>query len=372
MKILKPFSGIKARTTIYIIIPVVVSFITICSILFIALFNSQQDMAKAELQSIVNRHTANFERKINNAVDYLSFVTRVLEFQISEGILDRETMQRKMFYIFDGYNIDSSSIYFEPNMYDGRDAEYIGTAYGTALSGRIGFYFFRFNGETGYKPEAMENDIEFTMPLYVDTKKLNAPIYTDPTIFEIDGVDTLMFNIVFPIRGQNNEFIGAITADILLGEIFMQLQAEEIYETGYMIIVNDREQVIYSPRFEDIGKKRAELGFTYSLPSEAEKSIVFNARSILTNDKTMIAINTIYIPQINSRFYISVAAPVREINASGTRLLIFVITLSAAVVILIAIFLYYLIGKVMKPLDEFKESANKIANGDYTTRIEGN
>jgi signal transduction histidine kinase/CheY-like chemotaxis protein len=371
MEKIKFFSGIKTRTTIYTIIPVVVSFFLVCSVLFVSLFTSQQNMARAEFQSIVRRHTANFEREINNAVEYLSFVASILEFRVNEGMPDREALQLMLYHIFDRHTVDSSSIYFEPNRYDGKDAEYIDTTYGTALSGRICFYFYRTSEGTGYLPEAMENEVEFTLPIYVEAREQNAPIITDPAWYEIDGVNTLMFAIVYPIRDRNNRFIGAVTADIHLGDIFAELQAEEIYETGYIVIKNYREQIIYSPRFGDIGKTREEAGFTYSLPSVTEESIVFNARSILNYDRSLIAINTIYVQQLGNRFYISVAAPVREINARGTQLLITVITLSVIVLALIALLLYYLIGKMMKPLEEFKESAEKIARGDYSTRIKG-
>ncbi|MCL2809861.1 MAG: ATP-binding protein [Treponema sp.] len=367
----KLFYGIKAKTTIFIIIPVTVTFIIICSIMFVSLFNSQQNMAIADFQNIARRHTANFERKINNALDYLTSVTSVLEFQVYEGITDREALQRIMYYIFDGHTIDSSSIYFEPDKYDGLDSVYISTVYGTALSGRISYYFYRFNGRTGYRQEAMENEIEFTLPVYVDTKRLNAPTYTEPGIYSIDGIDTLKFFIVYPIRDNNNEFIGAVTADIFLTDIYAELQAEKIFDTGYVIIGNDREQLIYSPRFDDIGKTRNEAGFTYDIPSNSEENAVFFARSILNNERTLIAINTIYIPQLDSRFYISVAAPINEINASGRRLLFIVITLSVIILVLIALFLNYLIGRMTKPLVEFSESAEKIAQGNYNARILG-
>jgi len=254
-------SGIKAKTTIYVIVPVIITFVITCTILFISLFNSQQRLAISEFQSIVGRHAASFERTITNALDYLSSVSSVLEYRINEGRDDRESLQRTIYYMFDGHTIDGSSIYFEPNIYDGRDAEYIGTVYGTSLSGRISFYFYRFNGRTGYRPEAMENEVEFTLPLYLDTKALNAPTYTEPGIYNIAGVDTLMFAIAYPIRGLNNEFIGVITADILLDDIYEAMQAEEIFETGYLIIANDKNQLVYSPRFEDIEKHAQNWGF---------------------------------------------------------------------------------------------------------------
>ncbi|MCL2457219.1 MAG: cache domain-containing protein, partial [Defluviitaleaceae bacterium] len=261
---MKKIAGIRTKTTIYILTPVIISFIVVGLVLFFSLFNSQQKFATLQFQNIASKYAANFEKKINVALDYLSTVANVLEFQIHESDVDREALQRMMYYVFDGHTVNSSSIYFEPDAYDGKDAQYINTMFGTSLSGRISYYFYRYNGRTGYRHEALENDIEFTLPFYTETKKTGAPVYSEPVILNIDGEDILMFIITYPIF-RNNEFIGVITADIFLEEIYAELQAEKIFETGYVIIANDKQNLIYSPRFEDIGMTREQAGFSYSL-----------------------------------------------------------------------------------------------------------
>ena len=355
----------------YVIVPVVFGFAIICLVMFFSLFNTQQNMVKAEFQNIAMKHANNFEKKINDAVDYVSFIARVMEFQIREGTTDRESLQKMLFSIFDKHTINSSSIYFEPDMYDGRDAEYAGTAYGTALSGRICYYYYRIaNKKSAYMPEAMDNEVEFSLPVYLDAKEHNIPIFTEPALYKIDGTNILMAVIVYPVRGPNNEFIGAITADIHLGDIYTMLQAEKIYDSGYMLISSDNGRVIYSPKFEDIGKKRREAGLTYSLPSD-ETSVFFTTRSIINNKKSLIAINVIHAPRIYSDFFVSVVAPASEINERGTLLLFIIISFCVAIVVIITLFLFVLIGRLTKPMMEVTESADKIAQGDYSVRITG-
>jgi len=364
-------SGIKAKAVMYTIIPVMIGFLITGTILFVSLFNSLYNSTKSEFINIALKHTSTIERKLKNAVDYLSFITSIIEYQVKTNETDRESLQQMLYAIFSEQTIDSSSIYFEPDMYDGKDAQYAGTQYGSAPSGRISFYYYHKDEKTVYLPQAIENDFEFTLPLYIDAKTSNSPIYTEPLLFEIEGEEVFMCLIVFPIRDQNNKFIGAVTADIHLGDIYSQLQAEEIYKTGYMVIGNDKNQVIYSPIFEDIGKDRYEAGFSYSLPSTSEETVVFRARSILNQKRTLIAINSIYIPQLDSHFYISVAAPISEINEKGTILLIFILTLSTAIVLLITMILFYMISRLVNPLKEFTEIAEKIGKGDFSSKIKG-
>ena len=387
------FSGLKARTVLYTIIPVIVSFCIIFTILFISMFNAYQNAARSDFLNIVRKHTKLFENKISNVIDYLSFVAAVLEFQVNENQTDREAMQKMLFNIFgNNPDIDGSSIYFEPDMYDGKDANYIGTQFGTALSGRISYYYFRDNGKTACYPEAFQNDEEFSFPYYIDVKTKNVPIYTDPVNIEIDNENIFMFVIVYPVRGANNEFIGAITADIHLKEIYAELQAEKVYETGNIIITNDNGRIIYSSRYEDIGKTRQEAGLVRAVPLQpvsesgitqeearlnnssnpvTEISEILKIKSIYNNKETLISRETIYFPQLNSRYYFSVVVPFKEINATGNKLLLIVLTISIIVLILITLILYYIAGKMTKPLVEFTDVANFIAQGNYHIRING-
>jgi len=314
-----------------------------------------------------------FENKITSALNYLTITSNTLELQLRSGTRDREMLQRMVLNAFDQYNdIYASNIYFEPNMYDGKDADYINSDYGTPLSGRICYYYYRIEGQTRYLPEALKDDEEFTLPSYLEVKEKKTPIYTEPVIHIIDGAPILMFTISFPILDQDNEFIGAVSVDIYLRDMYTQLKAEKIYETGYILIANDKGQVIYSPQYDDIGRTREETGIIYSLPPDDETTVVFSSRSILNNKRTLVAIKTVYFPQLDSRFYISATAPLEEINARETKLLFAVMAICIAVVVLIAIFLFYLTGKLMQPVIAFKENAEKIGQGDFSVRITGN
>jgi len=384
MKKIKLLYGIKTKAVLYTLVPVIISFVIIFTILFITLFNSQQETVIANFKNIARRHSANFENKLNSAINYLTLVSSILEFQMQEGNVDRESMQRLLYILFNNYpEIDGSSIYFEPNMYDGLDSEYIGTRYGTSSSGRIGFYFKRENENLLFLPEALENDIEYQQPYYIEAKRLNAPVYTNPTRYEIDGVSALLFIIVFPLRGNNGEFIGAITADINLSDFYTQLQAEEIYETGYIVITNEKGIIFYSPRVEDIGKTREEAGLNRAVPESyaqgirtvndqviVESEIIF-MRSAFSNEESLLSRNTILIPDLNTIFMFNIVAPLSEINANEIKLAFGVSAISVIIIILISIILYFLIDKLSKPLGEFAKAAEKISQGDYSIRMNG-
>jgi len=370
---IKTFLSTKPKAIFYIISPVVISFIIICSILFVSLYRSQLNYARADFDSIVKKHTRNFESKIIGAIEYLAAVSSIMEFMADGDFSDREMLQKMLFEIFDkNHHVDSSSIYFEPDMFDGKDSEYRGTLYGTNLSGRICFFYFNDNaGNTAYLPEAVENDIEFALTHYIDLKNSNVPVYTEPMVFNINGEEVFMFMILFPVRDKNGNFIGAVTADIHLMDIYAELREEQIFETGYMLISNDNNRVIYSPIFSDIGKTREEAGLIHSLPSITEKTVFHDTTSIINGKKSLAGTFMIHVPLLDRFFGLSVVAPVSEINASGTKILFIIISISIFIVIIITSILFILINIFTKPLADFTESADKIARGDYSVRITG-
>src|SRR5215471_6825236 len=93
------FGGVKARTIIYTLILVVISISLICAVLFVSLFNSQRKAASVELQYIGSRYVSIFGNNINNALDYMSIITNVLELQIREGTVDRKDLQKTLWDI---------------------------------------------------------------------------------------------------------------------------------------------------------------------------------------------------------------------------------------------------------------------------------
>ncbi|MCL1819609.1 MAG: ATP-binding protein [Oscillospiraceae bacterium] len=369
---LKKFTGLKAKIMGYTIIPMAIVFAIVCTVLFVELYNSMRDSAEIRFLQLSEKYTTDFHLRISEAMDYLSLVSSTLESQIERDIVDRKNLCDTVLDVFNDYGtIDGSSIYFEPNAYDGRDEAYRNTHYGTATTGRICYYFYKDDGETVYLPEALENDSEFKFSHYTGAKSSNSIIYSQPVSYEINGKNILMFTITHPVRDINGNFIGAVTVDIFLEELYHKIQSEKVYKTGYMLIGNEDDFLIYTPIMEDIGKTRKAAGLQYSLPTEGGVVSFINSRSMLNNKKSLVNLNSFYIPKLNKTFYVSVTAPLDEINEGLRELLVAITLLIIVVISAMAILLYYLIGKIVRPIVDITESANKIAEGAYDTRIYG-
>jgi len=368
----KSFSGIRSRATVYTIIPVFIAIGLIATVLNTLILRSQEDRARLELGHISTRMSATFDCRMNDIVNYLCIVASLLETQVDYNLADREALQRKLFRIFDDYKLVSgSSIYFEPNMYDGKDAQYIGTHYGTEESGRICFYYYNVDGRTRYLTEAIGKDAEFDMPHYTKTKESGVITFMPTTVFEIDGVEIPMFAITHPLYSNNGTFIGAITADVFLADMYEEARHEQIYNTGFMIIENSGGHVLFSPNTDEIGKQRNETGIAHPLPGKDQTSISYMYKSPLYGKNYLVYVNAVDIRELNTRFHITVAAPYSEVIASWRLVMTITILLCIAIIIFLGIFLFNIIGHFTKPILAFTNSAHRIASGDYKTRITG-
>ena len=363
--------SLKFKIMTATIIPVVISFALLSIFMFTALFDSLHEKAESRLLQVSQKYSYDFESKMNNAINYLSLASSELCYQVENGHMDRKAMQKLMFKVFDSYDLlDGSSVYFEPNAYDGKDEEYKNTDYGTNKSGRICWYYYELYGETTYMPEALDSDAEFSMPHYTEAKKYNKPIYTDPVILEIDGRKFSMFTLTYPINDRDGRFVGAVTVDLFLDDIYEELHEEEIYNTGYVSIVNGNEKVVYSPNYDDIGENWEDTSLDFFIPSDKTKPEIIDTES-KNKERIILSVNTMYVPKLDSHFYVSAAAPLSEIDSEGRKAAVLLIIVSIAIVLAIAAILIYLVSRITAPIKEISDNIDEIASGEYSARIVG-
>jgi len=374
IRIKKRMKNISLRTEVMLstLIPVVAGFGIIIFLIIISLNSFSRDTATEKFQQTSQKYSNIFEKKLDNALSYLTIMASTMESKVNAGEIDREELRNMMKKIVDDYGlIDGSSLYFEPDMLDGRDAEFKGTDLGTEKSGRVCWYFYRDNGSIEFMPEAIPDEAEFQMPHYLDAKQTNRPIYTDPVTLNIDGKDIHMFTLTFPINDRIGRFIGAVTVDVFLDDLYELLQKEEIYDTGYVGVFNDRNRVVFLPEYSYIGMTVSEAELDASIMQFEKNQGFFETWSIINGKKSLIVLDLIYIPQLDAHFRVSVTAPLDEIYADSRATMARLFLIFIVVIGFIALLVNFRIRTIIAPINEIENSANKIASGDYHARIEG-
>ncbi len=130
------------------------------------------------------------------------------------------------------------TIAFEPNGYDGKDAEFAGQAPQQDAAGRyVPYYFNKADGTVGIEPLIMtvEAGIE---GWYLTPLKNNRTTLVAPYIYPVEGKDVLMSTVSVPIK-DGDKGIGIATVDFDMTKLQQALAEIKPLGMGEVMLVSD-------------------------------------------------------------------------------------------------------------------------------------
>ncbi|AHF04658.1 methyl-accepting chemotaxis protein [Marichromatium purpuratum 984] len=150
---------------------------------------------------------------------------------------------------------------WEPNAFDGMDAEFANTS-GTDASGRFIPYWTRGrNGELVLEA-AHDYDVAGIGDYYLIPKRTGKERVIDPYLYEIQGREQLITSVVVPIT-SDDRFRGVVSVDIALSHLQRLIEevASTLYEgRGKIALVSYEGTLVASSRRPDlVGKPFSEL-----------------------------------------------------------------------------------------------------------------
>jgi methyl-accepting chemotaxis protein len=262
--------------------------------------------------------------QLSMPLSFLGGVTGIFESWIESGKgTEREVLQGELFHTFAEYSLSEGSAFMlEPNVFDGKDAEYANSAYGTEKSGRISFYFYRDeDGKTMWQPYTEEGDLEFVQPYYTDAQGAMGPTYSEPYLYELNGNVNYMVTASYPLIDSKGKFLGVMTSDLYLDTIHKSLSKRAVYKTGYIVVVSEKGNLLFAPGSDKVGKPAAEFGYDYPLPGADEDVKYGSAVSTVNGKPCMVATVRSDLGIPGGVYYISIVVPNNEANAVYIRLL---------------------------------------------------
>lgn len=154
---------------------------------------------------------------------------------------------------------------YEPNAFDGKDADFFKKVPGYEKTGAFGPYWNR-GGKDG--SISFDNDVNYQGEFYVGPKNAGHPIFTEPYYYEVNGKNVLMSSAGIPLY-KGTQLIGVAGVDILLNNLAEKISAVKPYETSQAYLISSKFQYVTNPSLDLIGKPVA-LSFGQK---EFEKSV---------------------------------------------------------------------------------------------------
>ena len=147
-----------------------------------------------------------------------------------------------------------TSTAWEPNRFDGRDAEFV-NAKAHDATGR--FVPYTHPSDHGFVVEVLpdyETEKDGLGDYYLLSKRSNRETILEPYLFTMSGVDTLMTTITTPIRDEAGQFMGAATVDLPINDFQAQVSQIRPFETGFARMLSNNSMFLADLDAANLGK----------------------------------------------------------------------------------------------------------------------
>jgi methyl-accepting chemotaxis protein len=364
----RKMKGVKFKITLATIGCFLLGMIVILVVLFFSLQSAFENDNETVFKDMGFDYSNMIRNTFENPISFLSGICSVAEAQIKTGNVDREELQRYIFRAFDKYTLSEGTAFMmEPNVYDGKDSQYKDSDYGTPLSGRISYYYYRENGQTKVLPQTEDDDQEFVQPYYVTSKQKKVPTYSDPYLYTFDNQTVSMITASYPMLDDSKNVLGIATVDLYLDSIHEALSSVKIFDSGYIVVVSESGSILYCPDLSLVGEDAKASGLMYDRPSGSEEARISNMKSFVNGKDSMAATVPLSLDLADSTFYISVVAPNSEANAVYNNLLIVMLIIFVLVGVVIVVVVGIVTGRIINPLTHLTAFMKKAgANGDIS------
>jgi methyl-accepting chemotaxis protein len=285
---------------------------------------------------------------------------------LASGMVDRDKLGGMVRGLVAGNpGIVGSTVAFEPNALDGKDAEFVDHPFSDA-TGRFAPYFYWSGGKVTVEKLVMtvEAGIEgwYLRPMR-ENRGLATPAYTYP----VDGKDVLMTSIVYPIR-RDGQAIGVATADLALTALAERIGEVRPYGTGHAHLEADGLWLA--------NPDPALLGKPVDDPSIAALSARVDAKGAATafvEDETgaeiLHVVRRVAIPGLSSEWNLSMEVPVSSIVASAVSVRDKMLACSG-ILLLISVLLAFLGSRSFaRPITAITDTMRRLAAGDTSIEV---
>jgi methyl-accepting chemotaxis protein len=250
---------------------------------------------------------------------------------------------------------------WEPNAFDGRDADYAGLE-GYDESGRLIPYWNRgADGSVAMEP-LVSYDVEGDGDYYLIPKRTGVEAIIDPYLYEVQGKETLLTSLVAPIMVEGR-FYGIAGVDMGLDFLQNMTDAIDLYDgTAEMVLISHNGSLAgVTAQPELVGQHMG----GYHSDWEEDIRFVESGDEILENDGEFIAVFTpVRVGAAETPWSVNLNVPIERITAAAINRVWATVGIGLGLM-LAAIVVFWLLGRsLVRPLRITVKGARLLAVGD--------
>ena len=315
----------------------------------------QKALAEKYLQQIAQSRGLQVQQELSHARDAASHLGQSLIALPQTGITDRKVVDKIMEYSLRA-NPDylSMSVIFEPNAFDGRDAEFVNQP-GQAPQGRYAWFVDRDQAGN----YAMHPLLSILTPgqgdYYQIPQQSKKDTLIEPYSYAYNGVPTLLTSVAAAIVDKGT-LKAIVTSDISLASLQQKVNQIKPWQgSGYALLLSNGGKVVSSPVKEQAGKP-------WKGETDHFSSQVVQHYDAVLGEEALVTWQPVVIGDSDKPWYLGVVAPVSQVMAAANRQLSWAIGLMIVSILLVGAVLGMLFSrKVLRPIGGEPTEAAKIA-----------
>ena len=306
--------------------------------------------AEAGAAALGQRYAQEVKRTLDEGMERAKLLGSLLEGQFRTKKPDRAVAAEFMHATMEK-NPDMAGYWvgFEPNAYDGKDADFAKNEPLNDQTGRFIAYFYNFGA--GVKPyhltsyEGEGDDAAF----YTIPKRTGKSVLMKPVIYDIEGNKVMLSSAAYPVLDAGGRFLGVAGVDIYLNTLSEKFAELKPYGTGSIKLISNSGHWVSHSDKELLGKPidmKSEI-FAAAMP-HIKKGDGF---TYVADDFTHMFV-PLTIKDSEKPWSVLVSVPNAALTATADALSQKIVIASAVMVVLLALALLW-IGSVVirKPLE---------------------
>lgn len=365
----KKLNDLTFRTHIMLSIGTVVLLAFAITIASVSLKTSHmaKELAMDKAKETAYRYGNRVEAELQISMDTIRAFSATMEGMVKHrGSVDRTVISDMLRQILQTNEMFKGIwCVFEPNMLDGRDAEFAGQKWHDH-SGMYYPYFYKKNGGILFDAcNQYKEDDYYQLP-----KKTGREALIDPYI-DADSGNVLMATVAVPITDKD-EVIGAAGIDIDLKILQSLVSKAKIYETGYISIISNNSHYVSHPDTTRLGNS---IFKTDPWARPYEESIrtgqEFQTENISKTAGEPVAriCVPIQIGQTHTPWAVLVNVPQKNMTAAAREITWLTISFGSASLLALMTVIFIMTRSMTAPLKKGVNFALAMADGDFTKQL---
>jgi methyl-accepting chemotaxis protein len=266
-------------------------------------------------------------------------------------------------------NPDFLGVYlmFEPNTFDGKDAEFVGKP-GHDNTGRFIPYWSRDEQGKGVLEPSVNYTVEGKGDYYHIPKKTKKEAVIDPYLYPVRGKDILMTSLVVPMFDKQKNFIGIAGIDLDLQEVQKLISGLRLtdYATAYATFYSANGTVISTRNASYIGKNLKEIDDQESQYVSAvlsNQAFFMKRHSNIMKETVMSSSAPLEIGYSGIYWTVVINIPETELTQTARRLILQIALIGGVAILVIMLVVYLMARQISNALRNMVELSQAIAAG---------